>query len=238
MRPHRPSPLSAFALAALALAAAAGCRFGGGSDDAPDEKQAPSGDVIYLSDTVLPPGTVLGGPESTVPPPPPDTQRTAVVDSVLRSRIVTGEGSYIEVNGQRITFGEDGTVHIDTVDADGNVRRRPAGGFVPAAEALWKPVGRWAGTGRKSTESFRVGSNEWRIVYGGTPRREPSWQRVSVLDSIGQQFTSARRDGAGTDTSYVHRGPGVFSLDIDGYNSRWTVAVEEKALPAERITPP
>ncbi|HEX5725767.1 MAG TPA: hypothetical protein VFX98_09905 [Longimicrobiaceae bacterium] len=153
-----------------------------------------------------------------------------------------GPGAEIRVGSHRLRVGSDGRLRVDTLSAEAPVRRGTAGeddeAFLPAEEAVWRPVRQWSGTGDRVTESFRVASREWRIVYGGTASGSTARQSVRVLQPSGRQVASVRRDGAGTDTSYVHRGPGVFYLEIRSLASRWNVSVQEKTVPAERITPP
>jgi hypothetical protein len=109
-------------------------------------------------------------------------------------------------------------------------------GYLPG-EAQWAPVGTWGGGEvNKDTESFRV-RGPWRIVFGGDSLGSSPRQDIRVMTDSGRSVTDVRREGRGTDTSYVHAGPGTYYLEITGTDSRWTVTVEEQRPPAERSAP-
>lgn len=104
-------------------------------------------------------------------------------------------------------------------------------------DAQWAPVGSWGGGEvNKDTEAFRV-RGPWRIVFGGDSLGSSPRQDIRVMTDSGRSVTDVRREGRGTDTSYVHAGPGTYYLEITGTDSRWTVTVEEQRPPAERADP-
>jgi hypothetical protein len=174
------------------------------------------------------------------------------------SRIVTRGGSYVSINGVRYQFREDGSVvrieetaeaadPDESADDDRAVAAAdppappppgPADSYRAADEALWRTVREWRGRGSRTTESFQIRAREWRLVFGAEPvGRGGGSHAVYVFNRAGRRVADASRPGRGTDTSYVHGGPGIYYLDIDGNDVRWSVAVQEKAPAAERIAP-
>lgn len=165
--------------------------------------------------------------------------------------MVTRGDSYIAIDGVRYQFREDGSIvpldsprvaaarpRADTADAVETVDPRAAD-LLSADEALWKPLKEWSGNGTRTTEKFRVGTREWRVVYSIAQATRPqSFLRVQVKNDDDRHVTSMTREGAGTDTSYVHDGPGVFFVEVNAVASRWSVRVEEKHVPAERVARP
>ena len=176
------------------------------------------------------------------------------------SSIVTRGNSYIAINGVRYQFREDGSIvrieepaRAEADDPDDSDDEHavaaadppppppppgPADSYRAAEEALWRTVREWRGRGSRTTESFRVRGREWRLVFAAEPvGRGGGSHAVYVFNRAGRRVADASRPGRGTDTSYVHGGPGIYYLDIDGSDVRWSVAVQEKAPAAERIAP-
>jgi len=96
------------------------------------------------------------------------------------------------------------------------------------SEGDWQVVKSWVGQGRKTTESFHIKGDEWRIT----------WEIKGHIDieiwRKGEDYKTDEivYDGEGSDTSYVHGGPGQYFLKVWGYDewgsARWKVTVEER----------
>lgn len=95
--------------------------------------------------------------------------------------------------------------------------------------AEWKDIASWSGSGQKTTESFTVTKDEWRLQWKTTDEafKGAGIFQVYVYDSAGTLVSSANQQGLGVDTSYVHK-RGKFYLTINSANIKWTVAVQEE----------
>jgi hypothetical protein len=107
----------------------------------------------------------------------------------------------------------------------------------PDIPAEWQTVADWSGSGIKQTESFVVGSREWRIYWKAKNEAFPGAGiiHVSVHQADTDEFVAsvASRQGTGRDISYVRAAPGRYYLSINSANVDWLVRVEDqRALPA------
>jgi hypothetical protein len=171
----------------------------------------------------------------------------ALLDSIHQEVGLTseqvGDRTVVTMNGKRIVFGPDG-IDVDSLPAEAvggetpDLATNDPAEFVPAAEAAWKPVERWSREGDYTTPPFRVRSAEWRVVATGRSAPPIRWRTVNVKDQFGQRVTMMRPEAPGSDTTYVHRGPGTFQIEISRFEGPWTLRVEEKMLPAERAAQP
>lgn len=185
----------------------------------------------------------LAGPVRPAPPSPGSGSRLEIQGGTVEM----GEGSFIEMSGGGVVVIDGDTVAAgERVVLRGGAGRAPgatrdADRFIPAAEALWAPLGAWSGRGGKETERFRAASDEWRLVVRSRTEKEgPSQVRVTVLKvaagaARGGLVTYLTVPGGGADTSYVHEPPGLFYLRVESVNARWTLAAEEKRVPAEAL---
>ncbi|HEX2202265.1 MAG TPA: hypothetical protein VHG91_03150, partial [Longimicrobium sp.] len=150
---------------------------------------------------------------------------------------------------------ENGVLHIDSGDLGGPLppaatqpaapppapadteTAAPATTHLRADEALWVPVGRWSGQGQKETPRFRVGAGQWRLVTtaGEAPGTVHGRVQVQVVDGGGRTIAGVTLLGPAADTGYVHAEPGLFHLRVGSFGAPWTVVVEEKRVPAERL---
>lgn len=96
--------------------------------------------------------------------------------------------------------------------------------------ADWVEVGRWSGKGMKKTETFRIGSREWRLRWlaWGEPFAGAGILSVTVKSTTGKNEDLAVNGGAGKDTTILRSGPGDFYLDVTAANIEWELVVETK----------
>lgn len=97
--------------------------------------------------------------------------------------------------------------------------------------STWVEVKRWTGTGQKQTESFQIGSREWRISYA----TKPAVAGVELLQiyvheaNTGQIVTlAANRIDSGSDTSYVQGQAGHRYYLVMNTANHWSVLIEEQ----------
>jgi hypothetical protein len=99
----------------------------------------------------------------------------------------------------------------------------------PGAES-WRVLKSWSGSGIKTTETFAVGSREWRIQWRASNERAAGILQIYVHDEAGHLVDlAANHQGAGSDTSYVRGRPGRYYLRISSGNVDWRVVVEVPA---------
>jgi hypothetical protein len=95
----------------------------------------------------------------------------------------------------------------------------------------WQVVKSWVGRGHKTTESFYINSDEWRITWETKGDPGEAGLLAYIYKKGKDSYTdNIDYDGVGSDTSYVHSGPGQYFLKIEGYGTgtRWKVTVEEQ----------
>ncbi|MBA7596532.1 hypothetical protein ES703_03509 [subsurface metagenome] len=95
----------------------------------------------------------------------------------------------------------------------------------------WYNVISFQGDAGKTTETFKVSSDEWKIDwsydvenYGGftvwlKKLNDKNYRKLLVADS---GYTNQG------DTTYIYQGNDVFYFDITAINEGWTIEVEEK----------
>jgi len=95
----------------------------------------------------------------------------------------------------------------------------------------WHKVISFQGDTGKTTETFKILSNEWRIQwsykvedYGGftvwlKKPNDKNYEELLVADSSATDKS---------DTTYIYEGDSVFYFEITAINEGWTIEVEEK----------
>ncbi len=94
----------------------------------------------------------------------------------------------------------------------------------------WVVVGRWKGTGSRTTETFYVEAREWRVKWSlrdTEPGRDfDPWVSIRIRDSEDRRVDSVMSDDL-WGVSYVHHGPGRYFLRITGgIYTEWEVTAE------------
>lgn len=101
----------------------------------------------------------------------------------------------------------------------------------PAAATVWRPVGSWAGSGNRQTESFDVTTGALRLRWETRGGREPGAGRfhVSLHSAISGRplQTFVEHAGAGTGMAYAADEPRVSHLVIESDQVEWTATLEE-----------
>jgi hypothetical protein len=101
----------------------------------------------------------------------------------------------------------------------------------------WRPVASWSGRGNTQTDSFGMGSGQWRIRWATTDQ-QPSGEgkfRVIVHSTVSGRFVevAVEHQGAGSGLAYVSEDPRSFFLEIESSGVDWKVAVEEGVVAEE-----
>lgn len=96
-----------------------------------------------------------------------------------------------------------------------------------ATAKSWQRVGTWSGTGTKTTESFAIRGNEWRIHWQ-TEGDAVSVFQIFVYDQGGNLVSlAANSQGPGKDVSYVRGRAGNHYLTVNAFGVNWAVIAEE-----------
>jgi hypothetical protein len=95
----------------------------------------------------------------------------------------------------------------------------------------WLPIETWSGTGNSQTDSFYIGSGQWRIKWATSNEQIPGKGkfRVTVHSLVSGRFVvvAVDRQGVGSDIAYVAEDPRQFFLLIESSGVDWKVSVEE-----------
>jgi hypothetical protein len=98
----------------------------------------------------------------------------------------------------------------------------------------WRPIGKWSGRGDTQTESFDIGSTQWRIKWETKGEAAPGAGsfHVEVHSAVSgrplQEAVEQRGNGRGV--AYVSEEPRLFHLVIDSGGVDWSIAVEEAVV--------
>lgn len=102
------------------------------------------------------------------------------------------------------------------------------------AQVGWRPIGKWSGRGDTQTESFDIGSTQWRIKWETKGAATPGAGsfHVEVHSAVSgrplQEAVDHRGNGRGV--AYVSEEPRLFHLVIDSGGVDWSIAVEEAVV--------
>jgi hypothetical protein len=99
------------------------------------------------------------------------------------------------------------------------------------AELGWRPISSWSGQGNTQTDSFNIGSGQWRIKWETSHEQVPGKGtfRLKVHSLVSGRFvqTAVDHQGVGHDVAYVAEEPRAFFLVIESSGIDWKVSVEE-----------
>lgn len=96
----------------------------------------------------------------------------------------------------------------------------------------WRTVGIWSGDGNATTESFAIGSSNWRIDWQTTNVGVTSTFTLEVRNTNGDLVpyaTSLSAQAASSGTRYVSGQTGTYYLVINSSQLNWTVTVQDQA---------
>jgi len=103
-----------------------------------------------------------------------------------------------------------------------------------SAELGWRPVASWSGRGNIETDSFNMGSGQWRIKWETSHEQSPGKGafRVIVHSLVSGRYVSTPVDyqGVGNGIAYVAEDPRQFFLVIESGEIDWKVSVEESVI--------
>ena len=98
-------------------------------------------------------------------------------------------------------------------------------------ELGWRPIVSWSGHGNTQTDSFNIGSGQWRIKWATSHEQIPGKGtfRLKVHSLVSGRFveTAVDHQGIGSDVAYVAEEPRAFFLVIESRDIDWKDAVEE-----------
>ena len=98
----------------------------------------------------------------------------------------------------------------------------------------WRPIASWSGRGNVQTESFDIGSGQWRLKWETSHETSPGAGkfRVMVHSAVsGRPLELAvEHQGTGKDIAYVNEDPRLFHLVIESSNEDWSISAEEAVV--------
>jgi hypothetical protein len=98
----------------------------------------------------------------------------------------------------------------------------------------WRPVASWSGSANYQTDSFNIGTGQWRIKWHANeqPSAKQETFRVLVHSAVSGRFVTVAVDhpGAGSGTAYVAEDPREFFLVVESSGLDWKIDVEEGAV--------
>ena len=104
----------------------------------------------------------------------------------------------------------------------------------PAQATGWRPAGAWSGRGNSQTESFDIGSGQFRIKWETSHESTPgSGQfRVTVRSGVSGRPLAVAVDyhGVGHNVAYVTDDPRPYYLEIESQGVDWSIRVEEAVV--------
>jgi len=104
----------------------------------------------------------------------------------------------------------------------------------------WRPVEKWSGRGSLQTDSFDIGSGQWRIKWETRNETSPDGAifRVTVHSEVSGRPLAVAIDhrGTGHGTAYVNEDPRLYHLAIESSGLDWSIAAEE-AVVSEATSP-
>jgi hypothetical protein len=104
-------------------------------------------------------------------------------------------------------------------------------------EMGWSPVASWSGHASYQTDSFNIGTGQWRIKWETRSAQSAANSnfRVTVHSSISGRFVTVAVDhqGAGNGVAYVSEDPREFFLVVDSSGVEWKMEVEEGVVGEE-----
>jgi hypothetical protein len=146
----------------------------------------------------------------------------------VRRRDGSAFTAYAELSG-------DGRIKLKKADSQVTLALRNVGHEagpkeVPRTESQtnWSAVRSWTGTGSRTTESFRISSDEWRISWEAEGDRAYGVLLISIYRVGGDLVDLIYAEGASSNSSYVHNSPGEYYLQIAGANIRWKVTAFDR----------
>ena len=98
----------------------------------------------------------------------------------------------------------------------------------------WRPIESFSGRGSTQTQSFDIGSGQWRIKWEAkneSPAGTGTLQ-VTVHSAVSGRPLEVAVDhrGPGAGIAYVNEDPRLFHLVIESNNVDWSVAIEEAVV--------
>jgi len=100
----------------------------------------------------------------------------------------------------------------------------------------WRPIESWSGHGSTQTDSFDIGSGQFRIKWQCTNETKTGAGslRVEVHSGVSGRPIALAIDhhGVGKDIAYVNDDPRPYYLVIESSNVDWRLAVEEAVVSA------
>lgn len=171
----------------------------------------------------------------------------------VESILIASERRIAIINGERVQAGDQiggatvesintGSVELETSDGPLTLKlldihetpKDTNGGSGDQRERSsdksgWSKVNSWSGNGSKTTGTFNVDSQEWRISWNIEPHQNDMEFAflIFVYTRAGDLASQITTSNPGSDTSYLHSGPGEHYLEIHG-GVDWSVTIQDK----------
>jgi len=104
----------------------------------------------------------------------------------------------------------------------------------PTLAVGWRPAGAWSGQGNAQTESFDIGSGQFRIKWATSRETSPDAGtfRVTVRSGVSGRplMVAVEHRGIGHNTAYVTDDPRPYYLEIESSHVEWSIRVEEAVV--------
>jgi hypothetical protein len=98
----------------------------------------------------------------------------------------------------------------------------------------WRHIDSWSGRGNTETDSFNIGSGQWRIKWETSNEKVPGKGtfRIIVHSLVSGRFVVTAVDhlGVGQDIAYIAEEPRQFFLVIESSDIDWKVSVDEGVI--------
>ncbi|PWU01094.1 MAG: hypothetical protein C5B51_23675 [Terriglobia bacterium] len=95
----------------------------------------------------------------------------------------------------------------------------------------WRPIGTWSGHGNEQTDSFEIGSGQFRLKWETRNEAPPGSGTFRVMVHSGVSgrpiALGVEYKGVGRDTAYVSDDPRPYYLVIESSNVDWSITVQE-----------
>ena len=98
----------------------------------------------------------------------------------------------------------------------------------------WRPIISWTGRGDSQTDSFDIGSTQWRIKWETTGAASPGAGTLHVVvhsEVSGRPIADAiNAKGNGHGIAYVTEDPRLYHLEVESQGLEWSLKVEEAVV--------
>jgi hypothetical protein len=102
----------------------------------------------------------------------------------------------------------------------------------------WRPIQTFSGHGNAQTDSFEIGSLQWRMKWATTNENPPGTGtfNMTVHSAISGRplGVPVEQRGNGHGIAYINEDPRLYDLVIESSDVDWSVSIEESVLGREQ----